>query len=123
MEKNTFAMAPIRRQPRRAKRRARREKTLSMYVCCASVLFFLTVCYFAFRNSATEPIEHSDYGSGMLIILLGGLTPIFMGFMFLVGLSIAFMMSLGSFMRSCGRFLSCLIICILFLLLVSASLG
>ena len=89
-------------------------------VCCTFVLLFLTVCYFAFLNSATEPIEHSDYGSGMLIILLGGLTPIFMGFMFFVGLFIAFMMSLGSFMRFCGRLLSCFIGCILFLLLVFA---
>lgn len=92
-------------------------------VCCASVLFFLTVCYFAFRNSATGPIEYSDYDSGMLIILLGGLTPIFIGFMFLIGTTIAFMMSLGFFMRFCGRFLSCFIIIILFLFLVSASLG
>ena len=90
-------------------------------VCCASVL--LTVCYFIFSNFATEPIEHSDYGSEMLIILLGGLTPIFMGFMFFVGFFIALMMSLGSFMRFCGRLLSCFIMCILFLLLVFASLG
>ena len=89
-------------------------------VCCASVLLFLTVCYFAFRNSATEPIEHSDYGSEMLIILLGGLTPILMAFMFFVGFSIAFVMSLGSFMRFCGRLLSCFIMCILFLFLVFA---
>ncbi len=92
-------------------------------VCCASVLLFLTVCYFAFRNSATGPIEYSDYVSGILIILLGGLTPIFMGFMFFIGTTIAFMMSLGSFMRFCGRFLNCFIIMILFSLLVSASLG
>lgn len=93
-------------------------------VCCASVLLFLTVCYFAFRNSATGPIEYSDYGSGMLIILfLGLLTPMLMMFMFFIGTTIAFMMSLGSFMRFCGRFLSWFIIMILFLFLVSASLG
>ena len=100
-----------------------RKDIIYVSVCCASALLFLTVCYFALRNSATEPIEHSDYGSGMLIILLGGLTPMFMGFMFFVGLFIAFMMSLGSFMRFCGRLLSGFIVCILFLLLVFASLG
>ena len=92
-------------------------------VCCASVLLFLTVCYFAFRNSATEPIEHSDYGSEMVTIFLGAFTLVFMGVMFLVGVFIGVMMSLDSFMRSCGRFLSCFIMCILFILLVFALLG
>ena len=53
-----------------------RKDIIYVSVCCASVLLLLTVCYFAFRNSATEPIEHSDYSSGMLIIFLGGLTEV-----------------------------------------------
>ncbi len=93
-------------------------------VCCASVLFFLTVCYFAFRNSVTGPIEHSDYGSGMLIIFsLGLLTSMLMMSTFFIGSTIAFVMSLGSFMRYCGRWLSCFIIIIMILFSVSASLG
>ena len=101
------------------------EKKDIIYVslCCVSVLLFLAVCYFNVSNSTTEPIERSDYGSGTLIIFLGGLTPIFMGFMFFVGLFIAVMMSLGSFMRFCARLLSCFIMCILFLFLVFASMG
>lgn len=91
-------------------------------VCCASVLIFLTVCYFAFPNSATEPTEHSDYGSEF-IVFMGALTLMLMMVMFGVGFFIGVMMSLDSFMRSCGRFLSCLIICILFILLASVLLG
>ena len=52
-------------------------------VCCASVLLFLTVSYFISRNSVTEPIEHSDYGSEMVIIFLGAFT---LGFMVLCSL-------------------------------------
>ena len=94
-------------------------------VCCASVLIFLTVCYFAFPNSATEPTEHSDDGSEMvsIFIMVGAFTLVFMGLCFGVGGIIGTMMSLDSFMRSCGRFLSCLIICILFILLATVLLG
>ena len=37
-----------------------RKDIIYVSVCCASVLLFLTVCYFAFRNSATELIEYSE---------------------------------------------------------------
>ena len=44
---------------------ANEERKDIIYVssCCASVLLFLTVCYFPFSNSAPEPIENSDLGS------------------------------------------------------------
>ena len=100
-----------------------RKNIIYVSLCCASVLFFLTVCYFFSPNSVTEPIEHSDYGSEMVIIFFGVFTLVFMIFMFFAGCVIALMMSLDSFMRSCGRFLSCLIMCILFILLVSVFLG
>ena len=100
-----------------------RKDIIYVSVCCASVLLFLAACYLGVSNSATEPIEYSNSGSGMLIIFSLGLTPILMTFMFFVGFFIAFMMSLGSFMRFCGRLLSCFIMCILFLLLVFVSLG
>ena len=91
-------------------------------VCCASGLLFLTVCYFAFRNSATAPTEHLDYGS-QAIVFVGALTLMLMMVMFCVGVPIAVMMSHDSFMRSCGRFLSCFIICILFIFLAAVLLG
>ena len=37
-----------------------RKDIIYVSVCCASVLLFLTLCYFALRNSATELIEHSE---------------------------------------------------------------
>lgn len=93
-------------------------------VCCASVLLFFTIFYFVgFTNFATEPIEHPDYDIEF-IFFVGALTPVFMGFMFIVGLVIGIvMMSLPSFMRPHARYFICLIICILFILSATLLLG
>ena len=105
-----------------------RKDIIYVSLCCACVLLFLSVCYFAVRNSAIEPIDYSEqfqafYGSGMVIIFVGAFTLVLMIIMLHVGFLIAFMMSLDSFMRFCGRFLSSLIMFILFILLMSVFLG